>query len=190
MDWPVCILDLLCYGQGEARCDLMSLMTSDGRLSAALQPWQMFFACTSGSTYCRCSRCVRARSQRGKACTRRLVAAWVQAPTWPPLQKIPKSVDSLAFHQTLAQHGLDSVITHAVAAQHALVRLWSGGMQACMALPDSPAEVGNLDADTGISHGTFQAALVAAGAVCRAIDVVLTGQVSLHFSLCETYGRM
>lgn len=46
------------------------------------------------------------------------------------------------------------------------------------ALPeDGPGAIGHLDGDTAISQGTFGAALAAAGAVCRAVDAVLTGQV-------------
>jgi len=37
--------------------------------------------------------------------------------------------------------------------------------------------VGHLDGDTAISAGTFGAALSAAGAVCRAVDRVVAGEV-------------
>ena len=60
------------------------------------------------------------------------------------------------------------------------VHEWSyvrGLQAACAAIPDDPAAMGHLDADTAISHGTFSAALVAAGCVCRAIDQVMAGQV-------------
>jgi acetoin utilization deacetylase AcuC-like enzyme len=46
------------------------------------------------------------------------------------------------------------------------------------ALPSSgPGAIGHLDGDTAISQGSFGAALAAAGAVCRAVDAVLGGQV-------------
>ena len=48
---------------------------------------------------------------------------------------------------------------------------------ACAAIPDSLDTVGLLDADTAISRGTFRAALVAAGCVCRAIDKLMAGEV-------------
>lgn len=47
----------------------------------------------------------------------------------------------------------------------------------CAAIPDDPAAIGQLDGDTAVSHGTFRAALVAAGAVCDAVDQVVSGQV-------------
>jgi len=49
--------------------------------------------------------------------------------------------------------------------------------QACGALADGAAAVGHLDGDTAISAGTFGAALAAAGAVCRAVDRVVAGEV-------------
>ena len=42
---------------------------------------------------------------------------------------------------------------------------------------DGAARVGHLDGDTAISAGTFGAALAAAGAVCRAVDRVVAGEV-------------
>lgn len=47
----------------------------------------------------------------------------------------------------------------------------------CASIPDVPSVVGHLDADTAISHGTFRAAQVAAGGICRAVDQVVSGQV-------------
>lgn len=47
----------------------------------------------------------------------------------------------------------------------------------CAALPDDPAVTGNLDGDTAVSHGTFPAALAAAGAVCHAVDRIMAGEV-------------
>ena len=56
------------------------------------------------------------------------------------------------------------------------------------ALPEGGAgAIGHLDGDTAISRGTFAAALAAAGSVCRAVDAVVAGQVSVapvHPSTC------
>lgn len=62
----------------------------------------------------------------------------------------------------------------------AQVHEWSyvrGLQRACGVLPVEASAVGRLDADTAISAGTFRAALVAAGAVCRAVDRVMAGEV-------------
>lgn len=48
----------------------------------------------------------------------------------------------------------------------------------CERLPDDPSVVGHLDGDTAVSHGTFAAALAAAGAVCAAVDQLMRGEVS------------
>ena len=53
-------------------------------------------------------------------------------------------------------------------------------LQKCDSLPDDPQVIGNLDGDTAVSHHTFSAALSAAGAVCRAVDEVVCGTVSLQ----------
>ena len=47
----------------------------------------------------------------------------------------------------------------------------------CASIPDMPAVVGHLDGDTAISNGTFQAALVAVGGICNAVDQVVKGEV-------------
>lgn len=61
----------------------------------------------------------------------------------------------------------------------------------CASVADDPAVVGRLDGDTAISHGTFHAALVAAGGICNAVDQVVTGKVSLLGScLSATAMRM
>lgn len=49
--------------------------------------------------------------------------------------------------------------------------------QACEALVDSPKNIGQLDADTAISHHTYLAAIKAAGAVCAGVDRVMAGKV-------------
>ncbi|KIY91408.1 hypothetical protein MNEG_16556 [Monoraphidium neglectum] len=55
------------------------------------------------------------------------------------------------------------------------------GLQAaCASIPDAPAAVGRVDADTAISHRTFRAARAAAGAVLQAVDQVVAGQASLR----------
>ena len=53
----------------------------------------------------------------------------------------------------------------------------------CNAIPAQEAAIGRLDMDTAISHASFAAALVAAGAVCRAIDAVVNQQVSMLVTL-------
>lgn len=47
----------------------------------------------------------------------------------------------------------------------------------CASIPDIPSVVGHLDQDTAISNGTFRAAQVAVGGICRAVDQVVSGQV-------------
>ncbi len=47
----------------------------------------------------------------------------------------------------------------------------------CSAIPDRPESIGRLDMDTAISHDSFAIALVAAGAVCRAVDAVMDKKV-------------
>lgn len=47
----------------------------------------------------------------------------------------------------------------------------------CASIPDIPSVVGHLDGDTAISNGTFRAAQVAVGGICKAVDQVVTGQV-------------
>lgn len=49
----------------------------------------------------------------------------------------------------------------------------------CDSLPDDPDAIGQLDGDTAVSRNTFKAALAAAGAVCTAVDEVMSGAVSL-----------
>jgi acetoin utilization deacetylase AcuC-like enzyme len=49
--------------------------------------------------------------------------------------------------------------------------------EACNRIPDTPAAIGGLDGDTAISHGTYEAALVAAGAVCHGVDMIMGGKV-------------
>lgn len=46
-----------------------------------------------------------------------------------------------------------------------------------MSIPDTPADVSHLDPDTAVSRGTWPAGLAAAGAVCRAVDAVMRGEV-------------
>jgi acetoin utilization deacetylase AcuC-like enzyme len=43
--------------------------------------------------------------------------------------------------------------------------------------PAKPEAIGHLDGDTAISGGSFRAALAAAGAVIRAVDSVVAGEV-------------
>lgn len=45
----------------------------------------------------------------------------------------------------------------------------------CSATPDHPRAIQTLDADTTVSHWSFEAALRAAGSVCEAVDKVVAG---------------
>jgi acetoin utilization deacetylase AcuC-like enzyme len=44
--------------------------------------------------------------------------------------------------------------------------------QVCQMIPDAPSALGHLDGDTAVSHGTYVASLMAAGAVTHAVDKV------------------
>ncbi|KAK9865158.1 hypothetical protein WJX84_010261 [Apatococcus fuscideae] len=59
----------------------------------------------------------------------------------------------------------------------------------CGAIPDLPESVGRLDMDTAISNASFSTALVAAGAVCRAVDAVLKGQARNAFCAIRPPGH-
>ena len=48
-------------------------------------------------------------------------------------------------------------------------------------IEDSPRDIRHLDGDTTISKGTFAAALAAAGAVCHAVDEVMSGRAKNSF---------
>ena len=52
---------------------------------------------------------------------------------------------------------------------------------ACQSITSSTLDVRHLDPDTAISHGTFKAAMAAAGAVCHAVDEVVQGKVKNAF---------
>ncbi|GIL78691.1 hypothetical protein Vretifemale_8102 [Volvox reticuliferus] len=62
-------------------------------------------------------------------------------------------------------------------------------IQACEAIIDSPVCVGSLDHDTAISRHTMKAALVAAGAVCTAVDEVVAGRVRNAFCAVRPPGH-
>ncbi|GLI65150.1 hypothetical protein VaNZ11_008553, partial [Volvox africanus] len=62
-------------------------------------------------------------------------------------------------------------------------------IQACDAIVDSPVCVGSLDHDTAISRHTMRAALVAAGAVCAAVDEVVAGRVRNAFCAVRPPGH-
>ncbi|KAI8112161.1 hypothetical protein M9434_003485 [Picochlorum sp. BPE23] len=53
--------------------------------------------------------------------------------------------------------------------------------KASESIEDDPTDIRHLDGDTAISHGTFKAALAAAGAVCHAIDEVMEGRAKNAF---------
>lgn len=48
-------------------------------------------------------------------------------------------------------------------------------------IEDDPGVIRHLDGDTAISHGTFKSALAAAGAVCHAVDEVMSGRAKNSF---------
>jgi len=60
---------------------------------------------------------------------------------------------------------------------------------ACGRVPDDPAAVGHLDGDTAVSHRSFDAALIAAGAVCDAVDAVLDGSATHAFCAIRPPGH-
>lgn len=43
--------------------------------------------------------------------------------------------------------------------------------------PEGQGGIGSLDGDTTLSHGSFAAAMHAAGSVCEAVDMVVTEKV-------------
>lgn len=64
----------------------------------------------------------------------------------------------------------------------------SGIKDFCQKLEAQSIPIGHLDMDTAVSSRTFDAALAAAGAVCRAVDAIMDGRVSFlssSFSRCR-----
>ncbi|KAL4431738.1 hypothetical protein ABPG77_002954 [Micractinium sp. CCAP 211/92] len=59
----------------------------------------------------------------------------------------------------------------------------------CDSLPDDPDAIGQLDGDTSVSRNTFKAALAAAGAVCTAVDEVMSGAVANAFCAVRPPGH-
>eukprot|EP00803_Ostreobium_quekettii_P003057 evm.model.scf_177.4 EVM.evm.TU.scf_177.4 scf_177:18001-33099(-) len=59
----------------------------------------------------------------------------------------------------------------------------------CQSLPQSPVTVGRLDSDTALSHGSFRAALRAAGAACKAVDALVTGKARNAFCAVRPPGH-
>ena len=85
---------------------------------------------------------------------------------------------------------LHSGLLHSWMGCSASVIIWYARLsgvyaQACGVLAEGAAPVGHLDGDTAISAGTFGAALAAAGAVCRAVDRVVAGEVRSGSALCS-----
>mmetsp|Transcript_500 Transcript_500/g.1334 ORF Transcript_500/g.1334 Transcript_500/m.1334 type:complete len:917 (-) Transcript_500:2486-5236(-) len=60
---------------------------------------------------------------------------------------------------------------------------------ACKELPPGPSAIGRLDMDTSISHDTYKAALVAAGATLKAVDEVMAGNVANVFCAVRPPGH-
>jgi acetoin utilization deacetylase AcuC-like enzyme/ankyrin repeat protein len=56
-------------------------------------------------------------------------------------------------------------------------------------VPDAPGVVGSLDGDTGVSAGSFRAALAAAGAVCEAVDRMVAGTARNAFCAVRPPGH-
>jgi len=61
--------------------------------------------------------------------------------------------------------------------------------QMCSSIPDHPAAVAHLDADTTMSRWTFEAALRAAGSVCEAVDKVVQGDFRNAFCMVRPPGH-
>ena len=51
--------------------------------------------------------------------------------------------------------------------------------------PEEPDGIGSLDGDTALSHGSFLAAMHAAGSVCEAVDMVVKKEVIPGISSCR-----
>ncbi|KAG1676387.1 hypothetical protein FOA52_001182 [Chlamydomonas sp. UWO 241] len=64
-----------------------------------------------------------------------------------------------------------------------------GVEETCAALPTDPSKVGRLDMDTAISHGTYMAALKAAGAVIAGIDAVMESRCANAFCAVRPPGH-
>ena len=60
---------------------------------------------------------------------------------------------------------------------------------ACSSIPDSTLAIGHLNGDTAVSAKSFDAALVAAGGVCDAIDAVLDGKARHAFCAVRPPGH-
>lgn len=61
--------------------------------------------------------------------------------------------------------------------------------QRCQAIPDRADIIGRLDPDTSISHHSFRAALIAVGAVCLAVDRVISGAARNAFCAVRPPGH-
>eukprot|EP00210_Caulerpa_lentillifera_P001257 g1213.t1 len=59
----------------------------------------------------------------------------------------------------------------------------------CLSLEDDNSEVSHLDGDTAISHGTFHCAMLAAGAVCQAVDIIMNNQGKNAFCVVRPPGH-
>ncbi|KAL3827158.1 hypothetical protein ACHAXA_006713 [Cyclostephanos tholiformis] len=59
----------------------------------------------------------------------------------------------------------------------------------CAATPDHPRAIQTLDADTTVSHWSFEAALRAAGSVCEAVDRVVSGDFRNAFCAIRPPGH-
>jgi acetoin utilization deacetylase AcuC-like enzyme len=59
----------------------------------------------------------------------------------------------------------------------------------CSATPDHPRAIQTLDADTTVSHWSFEAALRAAGSVCEAVDRVVSGDFRNAFCAIRPPGH-
>lgn len=59
----------------------------------------------------------------------------------------------------------------------------------CAATPDHPRAIQTLDADTTVSHWSFEAALRAAGSVCEAVDKVVAGDFRNAFCAIRPPGH-
>ncbi|KAL7466173.1 hypothetical protein ACHAXS_006463, partial [Conticribra weissflogii] len=61
--------------------------------------------------------------------------------------------------------------------------------QLCSTIPDHPNAIQTLDADTTVSHWSFEAALRAAGSVCEAVDKIMAGDFRNAFCAVRPPGH-
>jgi acetoin utilization deacetylase AcuC-like enzyme/ankyrin repeat protein len=116
-------------------------------------------------------------------------AAAAAAATTTKGRKKASSTLAAAPHPPLA---VSRRARRAAAADVLRVHEWSyvrALQAACASIPDSPSLIGHLDGDTAVSARSFDAALVAAGGVCDAVDAVLDGRARHAFCAVRPPGH-